>query len=70
MEVGNGGHIYGRYSMGSRIPLMARDMVLESVGEIPKDLLVARDDSDCPNGVCKKPFSTSQLAVPIALGVM
>lgn len=70
MEAGNGGRIYGRYTMGSRIPLMARDMVMETVGEAPSAMLVARDDSNCPNGVCKKPFSTSQLAVPIALGVM
>ncbi|KAK4216161.1 hypothetical protein QBC37DRAFT_100665 [Rhypophila decipiens] len=70
MEAEQGGHIYGRYAMGSRIPLMARDMVLETVGEIPSAVLVARDDEDCPNGPCKKPYSTSQLAVPIALGVI
>lgn len=77
MEAGHGGRIYGRYVMGSRVSLMARDVVMGSMamgGDVPSPVIVARAGDateDCPDpNFCKKPFSTSQLAVPIALGVM
>ena len=75
MEVGNGGRIYGRYSMGPRVPMMARDAMADvNMGaDVPSAMLVTRaDDVDCvanPN-LCEKPYSPNKMAVPITLGVM